>query len=68
MGRQRVHLSGDVETARDVGTRHADDPVVFEVDAAAMARDGHAVAKRGEATYTTEHVPPKYLAALNGTV
>ena len=68
MGRQRVHLSADVEAATEVGSRHADDPVVLAVDAASMARDGHDIAKRGEATYTTEHVPPAYLSTVDGTV
>ena len=62
MNRQQVHLSASIETAADVGNRHADDPVVLEVDAAAMARDGHDIAKRGEATYTTDRVPPEYLS------
>ncbi|MDS0259691.1 RNA 2'-phosphotransferase [Haloarcula sp. S1CR25-12] len=62
MSRQRVHLSASVETATDVGNRHAEDPVVLEVDAGAMERDGHDIAHRGEATYTTECVPPQYLS------
>jgi putative RNA 2'-phosphotransferase len=65
MNRQQVHLSASVETARAVGNRHDDDPVVLEIDAAAMERDGHDVAKRGEATYTTDRVPPAYLSRLN---
>ena len=62
MTRQQVHLSETVETAREVGSRHASEPVVLEVDAAAMERDGHDIAKRGEATYTTDRVPPAYLS------
>lgn len=62
MGRQRVHLSGDRETARRVGRRHADDPVVLAVDAAGMLADGRRIAKRGEGTYTTGRVPPRYLS------
>lgn len=65
MGRQRVHLSGSRETAREVGRRHTDgdaDPVVLVVDAARLTVDGHAVAKRGTDTYTVARVPPTYLA------
>ncbi|MBX0304824.1 RNA 2'-phosphotransferase [Haloarcula salinisoli] len=65
MNRQQVHLSASVETARAVGNRHASDPVVFEVDAAAMEADGHDIDKRGDATYTTGRVPPAYLSRLN---
>ncbi len=66
MNRQQVHLSASVETARTVGNRHASDPVVLEVDASAMERDGLEIAKRGEATYTTDRVPPAYLTVCDG--
>jgi len=62
MSRQLVHLSGTLAEARRVGARHAETPVVFAVDAAAMLADGHEVTRRGLATYTTERVPPDYLA------
>jgi putative RNA 2'-phosphotransferase len=62
MGRQQVHLSGTLAEAREVGRRHADDPAVLIVDAAALRADGHDVTKRGRGVYTTDHVPPAYLA------
>ena len=65
MSRKQVHLSGDVATAREVGARHADDPVVLVVDAAAMERDGHTVSGRGEATYTVDRVPAAYVSELD---
>lgn len=61
MSRQLVHLSGTVADARAVGARHADDPIVFAVDAAGMLADGHRITKRGTSVYTTEHVPPEYI-------
>lgn len=61
MNRQLVHLSGSVEAAREVGARHADDPVVLEVDAAGMVADGHGITRRGRGVYTTGRVPPRYL-------
>lgn len=61
MSRQQVHLSETVEEAREVGRRHAADPVVFEVDAAGMAADGRRIVRRGEGIYTTGRVPPEYL-------
>jgi putative RNA 2'-phosphotransferase len=64
MGRQQVHLSGSVERAREVGRRHAADPVVFAVDAAGLAVDGHDVTKRGRSVYTTDRVPPEYLRVV----
>ena len=62
MGRQAVHLSGSVADARAVGERHAADPVVFVVDAAAMLADGRRIRKRGTETYTVDRVPPEYLS------
>jgi putative RNA 2'-phosphotransferase len=62
MDRQLVHLSGSVETAREVGARHAADPVVFVVDAAGLAADGYDITERGEGVFTVERVPPAYLS------
>ena len=61
MGRQQVHLSETVEEARTVGRRHAGDPVVLEVDAAAMAKGGFQITERGDGIYTTERVLREYL-------
>jgi len=61
MGRQQVHLSDSVSAAREVGARHAADPVVFAVDAVGLTAAGQRVSKRGEATYTTDAVPPRFL-------
>lgn len=61
MERQKVHLSGTREEAKDVGARHTRDPIVLVVDTEAMRDDGHRIVKRGTATYTTDRVPPTYL-------
>lgn len=66
MGRQTVHLSETPATAREVGRRHGDTPVVFAVDAAELLRDGHRVTRRGRETYTVDRVPPAYLAVADG--
>ena len=65
MGRQHVHLSQSVEDADAVGSRHAADPVILAVDAAAMLAADHTITKRGKAVYTTDRVPPEYLAELD---
>ena len=62
MGRQKVHLSASPASAREVGERHAADPTILRVDAAAMLSDGRRVTKRGRDTYTTDRVPPEYLS------
>src|SRR5690242_16694544 len=40
--RHHVHLSSDVDTARRVGARRGGPVAILVVDAATMARDGHA--------------------------
>jgi putative RNA 2'-phosphotransferase len=59
-GRHHVHLSPDRETATRVGARHGR-PVVLEVDAATMARDGHEFLQTANGVWLTETVPPRYL-------
>lgn len=61
MGRQFVHLSGSRESARTVGERHADDPVVLIVDVRGLTAAGFDVRKRGIDTYTVDRVPPRFL-------
>ena len=65
-GRHHVHLSADVPTARRVGARHGE-PVVLQVAAARMARDGHEFRLSGNGVWLVDAVPPAYLAALTGT-
>lgn len=66
MNRQQVHLSATADEAREVGRRHAEDPVLLAVDAEAMERDGFEVDQRGTGTYTVARVPPDYVEEVNG--
>ena len=61
MRRHHVHLSADVETARAVGARHGR-PVIFAVDAAAMARAGHLFYRSDNGVWLTDAVPPEFLS------
>lgn len=63
MARHHVHLSCDVETAARVGARHGR-PTVFEVDAAAMHRDGHQFYVSANGVWLVESVPPEYLRKM----
>ncbi|WP_433341774.1 RNA 2'-phosphotransferase [Micromonospora sp. CA-111912] len=60
-GRHHVHLSEDLETARRVGARRGGAVVVFTVDAAAMARDGHVFHRSANGVWLTDAVPARYL-------
>ncbi|MEA1932089.1 MAG: RNA 2'-phosphotransferase [Euryarchaeota archaeon] len=62
MSRQHVHLSGSVAAAHEVGRRHASEPVILTVDAAALEADSNEITKRGREVYTTDHVPPTYIS------
>jgi len=58
--RHHVHLSKDVETARKVGSRRGK-PVVLQVDARRMHRDGHKFLLSANGVWLTDTVPPGYL-------
>lgn len=59
-GRHAVHLSPDVQTARAVGARHGK-PVVLEVAAANMHRNGFVFTEAENGTWLVESVPTEYL-------
>ena len=62
--RQKVHLSGDIETAVKVGRRHGV-PVVLQVNAAAMIERSLSFWKADNGVWLTNHVPPAFLALRN---
>ncbi|WP_040609640.1 RNA 2'-phosphotransferase [Pseudooceanicola batsensis] len=59
--RQFVHLSADVDTALDVGTRHGK-PIVLSVEAGAMSRGGHQFWVADNGVWLTRQVPAQFLA------
>jgi len=59
--RNHVHLSRDAETARAVGARHGR-PVIFQIDAAAMASSGHLFYCSDNGVWLTDFVPPAFLS------
>jgi putative RNA 2'-phosphotransferase len=58
--RNHVHLSLDVDTAANVGQRHGK-PVIFEIDAEAMSRDGYAFYLSQNGVWLTDAVPVQYM-------
>lgn len=63
--RQHVHLSGDVKTARLVGRRRGK-PLVLQVQAGCMHREGQAFHHAPNGVWLTEHVPASYLIFPDG--
>lgn len=66
MRRHAVHLSADVDTARTVGGRHGR-PVVFDVAAERMYRDGQSFYRTGNGVWLVDAVAPHYLARRPST-
>jgi len=63
MRRRHVHLTAEIATAVNVGSRHGA-PAVLLVDAAAMARAGYLFYRSENGVWLTESVPPRYLRLL----
>jgi putative RNA 2'-phosphotransferase len=61
--RHHVHLSKDVDTANKVGARRGK-PVILQVDAGRLHRDGHKFLLSVNEVWLTDTVPPGYLAKM----
>lgn len=59
MSRRFVHLSGDFQTAMEVGRRHGP-PAVITIDAEAMARDGVTFYLSENGVWQCEYIAPAY--------
>ncbi|MCH2208416.1 MAG: RNA 2'-phosphotransferase [Lentisphaerales bacterium] len=60
MNRHHVHLSEEVETARNVGSRYGK-PVILEVASERMYQDGFKFYHSENGVWLTNEVPVKYL-------
>ena len=58
-----VHLSTDIDTAMKVGSRHGK-PVVLEIDAKQMVKDGFVFYLSENNVWLTKKVLPKYIWAV----
>jgi putative RNA 2'-phosphotransferase len=58
-----VHLSNDVETAINVGTRHGS-PMIFRVNTKQMFEDGYEFFLSENRVWLTKEVPVRYLTRL----
>ena len=63
MNRLYVHLSGDIETAFKVGSRHGK-PVVLIIDTAAMSSDGYVFKISENGVWQSENIPQMYIAEI----
>ena len=58
-----VHMSADMDTARNVGSRHGK-PVIYAIDCQSMAADGYKFYLSKNHVWLTKHVPANYLSKL----
>lgn len=65
MSRHAVHLSTDIETATEVGSRRAT-PLLLKIEALRMRADGYKFYKSTNGVWLTEKVPPKYIKVHYG--
>jgi putative RNA 2'-phosphotransferase len=56
-GRQRVHLSADVTSAREIGRRRSEDPVILKIDTAAATKAGVKFYPGGPAVWLADDIP-----------
>jgi len=63
MARHHVHLSGETETARNVGIRYGK-PVIFKVDTEKMLDEGFKFYISANGVWLVAEVPPKFLEVL----
>jgi putative RNA 2'-phosphotransferase len=58
--RNHVHLSKDIETAKDVASRRKGQSVLLIIDAYKMSHDSFRFYKSENGVWLTDEVPPKY--------
>lgn len=62
--RRQVHLSPDVATAAAVGRRHGK-PVVLQISAETMHREGHSFHLADNGVWLTNQVPPDFIGFVD---
>lgn len=63
-GRDMVHLSTNIETAKNVGSRHGN-PIVLSIRSGDMLKDGFKFYVSNNGVWLTESVPSKYIEELS---
>lgn len=61
MGRQFVHLSGDRPTAREVGSRKTEEPVILAVRAGPAHEDGVAFYRGNRKVWLADRIAPRWM-------
>lgn len=59
--RQYVHLSEDIEIAKNVGKRHDNTPIILRINSASAYSDGILFFYGNEGIWLSNDIPPQYL-------
>ena len=59
--RQHVHLSADLETAKNVATRHSSKYVILEIDTEAMLKENYKFYLSENKVWLTDFIPSKFI-------
>ncbi|MBD3213944.1 MAG: RNA 2'-phosphotransferase [Candidatus Lokiarchaeota archaeon] len=62
--RQYVHLSKDIETAKKVGKRRTNNPVILIINTKKAKKEGIVFYKSGD-MFLADYIPPKFISILN---
>ena len=65
MNRLYVHLSEDLATAEKVARRRKGTPIIYEVNAEEMSRDGFIFYQSANGVWLIDNVPAKFLDRIN---
>jgi len=63
--RNKVHLSGSIEKAREAGKIRVENPVILKIDAKKAIEDGIVIKKAGKEVYIADEIDAKYISVLN---
>ena len=63
--RNKVHLSGSIEKAREAGKIRVENPVILKIDAKKAMEDGIVIKKAGKEVYIADEIDAKYISVLN---
>lgn len=63
-GRQKVHLSTSVDEAMKVGKRHANNPVILEIDIEGAKKEGIRIERASDRVYVAEDIPSRFISKL----
>ncbi len=61
MNRQYVHLSADIETAKNVATRHSGKYIILEINTEAMLKENYKFYLSENKVWLTDFVPSKFI-------